>query len=205
MHSKQHWSSWMSIQLLWKAWRAIALLRAPHQCRPWKDFWLAIFTCSRILQQRKALAPYVPCKESKVLDVGFTRVTPSAACCHHRGGASCRSRSSATSSAEDLFSISSLHWVSFISLPRLNQIKGDSFSQIWVSSLATFQNRVKHVESRNARPSGELLKGAWDALITWETWAALAMHPHAPSWTYHLQRGCEDLLSLLMAADGGSW
>lgn len=38
MHSKQHWSSWMSIQLLWKAWRGIALLLAHRQCWPPKEY-----------------------------------------------------------------------------------------------------------------------------------------------------------------------
>lgn len=40
------------------------------------------------------LAPYLPCKESKVFDLSLTRVTPSAACCHRCGGTSSHSRRS---------------------------------------------------------------------------------------------------------------
>lgn len=43
------------------------------------------------------LAPHLPCKESNVFDLSFTRVTPSAARCHRCGGTSSHSRrSSAT-------------------------------------------------------------------------------------------------------------
>lgn len=51
MHSKQHWSSWMSLQLLWKAWQGIALILALLQSWPWKSM---SFTCCRILQHLKA-------------------------------------------------------------------------------------------------------------------------------------------------------
>lgn len=90
------------------------------------------------------LAPYLPRKESKVLDLSFTRVSPSSACCHRCGGGG----GGGTSSHSHHISASSHQWwrsifnpVSSLSQPNdltKSDKRPDPFSQIWVSSLGTF-------------------------------------------------------------------
>lgn len=147
MHSKQHWSSWMSIQLLWKAWGGIALLLAPRQCWPWKNIWLAVFTCCRILQLREAWDAFralsaMQRKRVFVFDVSFSRVTPSAACCHRCGGTSSHSRrSSAARHIQwwgSIFNLVSPLSQLYVAPLTKSDKRPDSFSQIWVSFLATF-------------------------------------------------------------------
>lgn len=48
MHSKEHWSSWVSVQLLWKAWQGIALTLALCSCWPQNNMLLTDFTYCKI-------------------------------------------------------------------------------------------------------------------------------------------------------------
>lgn len=48
MHSKEHWSSWVSVQLLWKAWQGIALTLALCSSWPQNSMLFTGFTYCKI-------------------------------------------------------------------------------------------------------------------------------------------------------------
>lgn len=200
----------MSVQLLWKAWQGIALILALCQSWPWKNISLAVFTYCRILV--KDLPPHLPCKESRVFDLSFAGVTPSAVC-RRCGGTLSHSRCSGAPAAKiqgwgSIFNLVSVPSQLYVAALTKCGWRRDLFSEMFASPWAP-SKPGKNMWSQGIWDLlGELLKGARDSVITWETWAALEIQSSAPSLYLSSPTGPAPLgsfiFALMAALDNGA-